>query len=254
MATVSDILSIARAELGTKESPANSNNVKYNTWYYGNAVNGSQYSWCMVFVQWVFDRAGFPLPFKTASCTALMNYAKEHNKWVRGNYKAGDVLLFQFDNDAYADHTGICEGKATGGYQVIEGNTSISGSQSNGGMVCRKIRADKLILGAYRPDFEVATKAPASTGTKKTTTTKKSTTKTGGTCMVSAKTLQQGSKCTAVKALQLLLIGFGYSCGNSGADGDFGAKTSAAVKKYQSNHSLTADGIVGAKTWGSLLE
>ena len=33
--TAQDILNIARAELGTKESPANSNNVKYNTEYYG---------------------------------------------------------------------------------------------------------------------------------------------------------------------------------------------------------------------------
>ena len=54
MATAEKVLSIAREELGTKESPANSNKVKYNTWYYGREVSGSAYPWCIAFVQWVF--------------------------------------------------------------------------------------------------------------------------------------------------------------------------------------------------------
>ena len=33
MATASDVLRIAAAEIGTKESPAGSNNVKYSAWY-----------------------------------------------------------------------------------------------------------------------------------------------------------------------------------------------------------------------------
>ena len=44
--TVKDILNVARKEIGTKESPAKSNNVKYNTWYYGKTVNGASYPWC----------------------------------------------------------------------------------------------------------------------------------------------------------------------------------------------------------------
>ena len=35
-------------------------------------------------------------------------------------------------------------------------------------------------------------------------------------------------------------------------DGSFGPATNSATKTYQSRHSLTADGIVGARTWGSL--
>ena len=38
MATANEILAVARKELGVKESPANSNNVKYNTAYYGQEV------------------------------------------------------------------------------------------------------------------------------------------------------------------------------------------------------------------------
>lgn len=71
------------------------------------------------------------------------------------------------------------------------------------------------------------------------------------TIMVNGKQLQKGSRGTAVKKLQILLNGLGYSCGT--VDSDFGAKTLAAVKAYQKACGLTADGIVGAKTWTKLI-
>ena len=71
------------------------------------------------------------------------------------------------------------------------------------------------------------------------------------TVMVSAKQLQKGSKGTAVKKLQILLNGLGYSCGT--VDSDFGAKTLAAVKAYQKACGLTQDGVVGARTWAALI-
>jgi peptidoglycan hydrolase-like protein with peptidoglycan-binding domain len=52
--TASMIVAKAKSQVGTKESPAGSNKVKYNTWYYGKEVKGSAYPWCMVFVSWVF--------------------------------------------------------------------------------------------------------------------------------------------------------------------------------------------------------
>ena len=44
MATAEKILEIARSQIGTRESPANSDNVKYNTVYYGREVSG-KYPW-----------------------------------------------------------------------------------------------------------------------------------------------------------------------------------------------------------------
>lgn len=72
-------------------------------------------------------------------------------------------------------------------------------------------------------------------------------------CKVALKILKKGSKGSAVKALQTLLIGYGYSCGSYGADGDFGGSTDSAVRKYQKNNKLTEDGIVREKTWEKLL-
>lgn len=65
--------------------------------------------------------------------------------------------------------------------------------------------------------------------------------------------LRKGNKGSAVKSLQILLNGHGYSCGNHGADGDFGNGTVNAVKKFQKNNGLTADGIAGLLTWSKLL-
>ena len=52
--TAAKLLRIAQAELGVTEYPSGSNKVKYNTWYYGQAVSGDAYPWCAVFVCWCF--------------------------------------------------------------------------------------------------------------------------------------------------------------------------------------------------------
>ena len=67
-------------------------------------------------------------------------------------------------------------------------------------------------------------------------------------------TIKLGSKGSDVKKAQQLLIAKGYSCGTAGADGDFGAATYNAVKKFQAANGLEVDGIVGAKTWAALLK
>lgn len=66
-------------------------------------------------------------------------------------------------------------------------------------------------------------------------------------------TLKKGSKGDSVKALQILLIGYGYPCGKYGVDGSFGSSTESAVKSFQQYEKLGVDGIVGPKTWAKLL-
>lgn len=65
--------------------------------------------------------------------------------------------------------------------------------------------------------------------------------------------VKQGDTGSRVRALQILLIGNGYTCGGWGADGRFGAATEAAVRNYQKAKNLGIDGIAGPETWGSLL-
>lgn len=48
------VLALANTEVGITEYPPNSNNVKYNTWYYGHAVSGKNYPWCATFISYIF--------------------------------------------------------------------------------------------------------------------------------------------------------------------------------------------------------
>lgn len=75
----------------------------------------------------------------------------------------------------------------------------------------------------------------------------------GTSLVVTLPVLKSGSKGGKVKALQAMLKGNGYGLGIWGVDGDFGAATVQAVKKYQKKNGLTADGIVGKATWAKLL-
>lgn len=154
--TAAKVLAAAQAELGTKESPANSNNVKYNTWFYGRAVSGSAYPWCMVFIMWLFYKLGalHLLPARTASCGTLMRAAQKAGQWVTGEYRPGDVVIYDFPGGAATDHCGVIESVTASGVVAIEGNTSEAGSQSNGGQVCRKMRPYSQVVGAVRPKFE----------------------------------------------------------------------------------------------------
>ena len=156
MATVNELLGIARKQIGVSEAPPDSNNVRYNTWYYGREVSGSAYPWCAVFVQWCFAQAGVKLPKRTASCGDLMRAAKAAGCWVTADFQPGDVVIYDFSGKRQTtEHCGIVEVVLPGyGVQAIEGNTSEAGSQSNGGMVCRKNRPGKYIVGAVRPVFD----------------------------------------------------------------------------------------------------
>lgn len=60
--TADMVVKTALSQVGVKEKPRNSNNVKYNTWYYGRKVSGDKYPWCMVYVCWCFAHVKEPKP------------------------------------------------------------------------------------------------------------------------------------------------------------------------------------------------
>lgn len=62
--------------------------------------------------------------------------------------------------------------------------------------------------------------------------------------------LRRGSKSSSVLFLQRLLLSYLYPINN--LDGIFGGETERAVKTFQSENGLVADGIVGANTWRKL--
>lgn len=63
-------------------------------------------------------------------------------------------------------------------------------------------------------------------------------------------TLKRGSNGRDVRILQGLLCAWGRSVA---IDGNFGEKTDAAVRDFQSDHARPVDGIAGKVTWNKLL-
>ena len=160
--TASKVLAVAAAQLGTKESPAGSNRVKYNTAYYGREVSGDAYPWCCVFQWWLFQEAGAPDLFyggcKTASCTTLYQYYRQCGQAVSTQEaKPGDLIFFTFSEgdkqQGIRNHVGICVDNETGYITTIDGNTGTT-NEANGGAVMRRKRAWSYVTGVARPRYE----------------------------------------------------------------------------------------------------
>jgi len=65
-------------------------------------------------------------------------------------------------------------------------------------------------------------------------------------------TLRKGSQGEYVTLLQTKLIQRGYDLSPYGADGKYGNKTMQAVRTFQKDNGLTADGICGKNTWNAI--
>lgn len=260
---MSKVLDIALAQVGYLEKASKENldsktgNAGRGNWtkyardldaisgFYNGKKNG--YAWCAVFVDWCFVQAYGVDKAREMTCHTTLgagcDYAargyKAASRW-HVTPRVGDEVFFRSGSASYA-HTGLVVSVDRDTITTVEGNTSgASGVISNGGGVCKKTYkvGSSYIVGYGRPDYSLVDDTVEDTEE---------------VCDVEVKVLRKGNKGSAVKALQLLLYGNYYSCGVAGADGDFGSGTLAAVKAYQKDKGLSADGVVGAKTWASLL-
>ena len=169
MATAKQIMNKAISFIGTKEKPANSNNVIFNTHYYGKEVSGSAYPWCAAFVWDIFRLCGASKLFydgnKCAYCPAIKTWATKNKLTVPKNQaKYGDIVIFDWQNDGVQDHIGFVESLKDGVYTTIEGNTAI-GNDSNGGCVMRRTRLASTISCIIRPKYDSTTSKEVSTET-----------------------------------------------------------------------------------------
>ena len=151
MPTVDDILQTALGEVGITEYPANSNNVKYNTAYYGREVWGVNYPWCCAFVWWVFAQHDPCLVWKTATCMELGNWFKNNSQWYT-QPKVGDIVFFKFNtNSRWTNHVGIVKAINGSTIETIEGNTSVNSDDNGGAVMIRQRNAN--IIGYGRPAY-----------------------------------------------------------------------------------------------------
>lgn len=242
----SKILTQARSWLGCKESDGS--HKKIIDLYNGHKPLARGYkvkytdAWCATFVSAVAIACGYTDIIPTeCGCGQMLDLFKKLGGWEESDDHVpspGDIIFYDWedtgkgDNTGWPDHVGIVENVTGRTITVIEGNYSNSVKR-------RYISFDaKLIRGYGVPKYDKETEE-VKTEVK----------------MVSVKIpqLSKGCEGDSVKALQLLLIGHGYSCGKDGADGDFGSNTEKAVIAFQSANGLKDDGVVGPATWAKLL-
>ena len=177
--TSTKIVTIAKKQVGTKATDVKK--CKYNNWFYGSTVSGSEYDWCETFVQWVFKECGASslLYNKTANCGVQARAFLDKGRLIHNGTKVisnsklkiGDVVFFHwnFDRSTYVpdcyscDHVGIVVGiNGDGTIQTIEGNT---GSSYNGEVMYRT-RSMSVVSCAGRPDYKGTTPTPSSKTSK----------------------------------------------------------------------------------------
>jgi CHAP domain-containing protein len=138
------VADFAFGEVGTKESPANTNRTKYGEWFGYNGV-----AWCAEFVSYCYHWAGFPLgklQYKNgiAGCPWAVHHFTETKEIIYWDMaKPGDLVFFDWNGDGRYDHVAIFNGwkdKSAGIMYTIEGNTSLT-NQSNGGEVMSRKRS-----------------------------------------------------------------------------------------------------------------
>jgi hypothetical protein len=106
----------------------NTNNVKYNTAYYGFAEDNPDKAWCVVFIWWVMRKAGVP----ATVFPKVASVFKQRNANVRDFFKARDRFM-SASSTPKVGHLVIFKSSHIGIVENVEGNTifTVEGNASN---------------------------------------------------------------------------------------------------------------------------
>lgn len=260
----SKVIEVAKAEVGYLEKKTNSNlydktknagSNNYNKYAYEfdtkypNFYNGKKngYAWCDIFVDWCLVKAfgvndalkllGQPLKSCGAGCSWSVKYYK-NIKCFYTSPKVGDQIFFK-DSKGEPCHTGLVYKVDNKKVYTIEGNTSsASGVVANGGAVAMKSYSLNYnrIYGYGRPKYDEEPKKATPVKVKKAYS---------GTFprLPLRGYFRNGDKGPQVKNLQKFLNWYGNY--KLDVDGEIGAKTISAVKKFQTAEKITVDGYFG---------
>jgi hypothetical protein len=152
--SLNKVIELCKASEGYTEGP--NNDTTFGKWF---GLNNQP--WCAMSASKMYFDAGIIASVANtkkgfASCDAWLKYLTKNNQLVPvGQAKRGDLVFFQFDEDAQPDHVGIVKFHNTKlkYIQVYEGNTSSgkAGSQSNGDGFYLKRRTYTTIMAVARP-------------------------------------------------------------------------------------------------------
>lgn len=154
MATVEQVLSVARGQLGYNgEGRSDNPSSKYGAWY---GINPGH--WCAMFVSWCLDQAGERVSIETAKGFALVVNGRAHYARIgrlsgpQITPSPGDLVFFNFEP---GNHVGIVESATSpGAVTSIQGNTNDVGQGRTGNCCRRKVHGNRYVTGYGHPEYD----------------------------------------------------------------------------------------------------
>jgi hypothetical protein len=289
---VEKVISIAKDEIGYLEKASNkdldskttnagkNNFTKYARdldnipGFYNGKKNG--FAYCDIFIDWCFVQAYgvenakrlLCQPNKSlgAGCKYSMSYYKSKGQ-LKSSPKIGDQIFFK-NSSGEISHTGLVYNVDKSYVYAIEGNTSsASGVVANGGGVfAKKYKLNyNRIAGYGRPNYDnsVSSSSPVKSNVSSAVLAWQKAAMADGFNLPSETDGIWGSECIAVAKEAIVKKRSVYKYKNLTkivqnavgvkADGLCGNDTSNAIKTYQKQYGLVADGEVGLNTWKKIL-
>ena len=188
---------------------------------------------------------------RVADCSGLFRWAYSE---LGEGIAHGSNSIF----DRYCSAKGqLKKGKRTDGADLLPGTAVFTGDSKEHGHIGLFIGNGEVIEAAGTEQGVIKSKVTATKWTwwgklKAVSYPGRETSETPSEPTAERPTLRRGSKGEFVTMLQTELIRLGYALPKYGVDGDFGKETEMAVKYFQQDNLLTADGVVGPKTWKAL--
>ena len=226
-------------------------------------------AWCAGFVSAVAQALGLTawvLP--ECSCPKMIALYKAAGRWVEDDAylpQTSDLVFYDWqdsgspaDNQGQADHVGIVTEVSGDLITVTEGNCGHEvkdralwrDGRYIRGYACPDYAAAAAALSIGEdPEDEPAAEAPADQAPDTITLPALP----AGWNYVPLPNLELGNESEAVRALQFLLKGRGFSIGWMGADGEFGPRTESALGKYKIDRDLPRNAIAGPEVWHQLI-
>lgn len=147
--TPARLIEIALQEVGYVEEPVNLTK-------YGKSTMADGLPWCGSFVMWCCTKAGIKIPSVVSTAAGAQKF-KDQNRWSETPQK-GWLAFMDFPHDGIdrISHIGIVVDVKKDSVICVEGNTSGTGDQRNGGMVMikeRKFGTGSPVVGFGIPKF-----------------------------------------------------------------------------------------------------
>ena len=172
------------------------------------------------------------------SCSKMIQQAKTMGIWIEDESvtpKPGWLAIYDWGDNGKGDCTGDPEHIGTV-VEVENGQLFVAEGNYDNSVKIRQVPLNGRYLRGYiAPNYDPEPVPEAVDFT------------------LGFRYLQLGCTGEDVRALQILLIGRGYSCGLYGANGVFGEETKDTLIRFQAAAGLTADGIAGPDTMKVLL-